>query len=98
LISGFALDSANATGYYITCPDKVQLVAYLYKDTERTVFVGFYENNEFRKEIYEYMDKGLKYIYTDSEHMCDYFLKGKSSICFCPNMKEGLKVSVEKFE
>lgn len=98
LIPGFTLDSANATGYYITCPDKVQMVAYLYKDTERTVFVGFYENNEDRKEIYEYMEKGLKYIYTASEHMCDYYLKEKSSIRFCPGMKEGLMVHVEKIE
>jgi hypothetical protein len=98
LIPGFTLDSANATGYYITCHDKVQMVAYLYKDTERTVYVGFYENNEDRKEIYEYMDKGLKYIYTASEHMCDYYSKEKSAIRFCPGMKEGLMVSVEKFE
>lgn len=98
LIPGFTLDSANATGYYITSPDKVQMVAYFYKDTERTVYVGFYENNDDRKEIYEYIEKNLKYIFTASEHMCDYYSKEKSSIRFCPGMKEGLMVHVEKIE
>lgn len=98
LTDGFTLDSANATGFYITCPDKIQIVAYLYKDTERTVAVGFYEKNEEQKEIYDFTANELKYTYIASEHMCDYYKKDNSSIRFCPNLNEGLMVYVEEFD
>ena len=97
LPDGFILDSVNATGYYITYTDKIQIIAYLYKDTERTVAVGFYENNESKKEIYDYTEKEMKYVFTASEHMCDYYKKGNSSIRFCPNMNKGLMAYIEKY-
>jgi hypothetical protein len=96
LTDGFIIDSINATGYYIEYADKIQIVAYLYKGTERTVAIGFYEKNDSKKEIYDYTEKEMKYVYTASEHMCDYFNKGNSSIRFCPNMNEGLMVYIEK--
>jgi hypothetical protein len=96
LTDGYGLDSANATGFYITCPDKIQIVAYLYLGTERTVAVGFYEKNDAKKEIYDFTVNELKYTYIASEHMCDYYTKEKSSILFCPDLDNGLMVYIEK--
>ena len=98
LTDGFKLDSANTTGYYITCPDKIQIIAYLYLGTERTVAVGFYEKNEAKKDIYDFTANELKYTYIASEHMCDYYKKEESSIRFCPNMNKGLMVYIEIFK
>jgi hypothetical protein len=98
LPDGFILDSINTTGYYLRYMDNIQIVAYLYKDTERIVAIGFYEKNDAKKDIYEYTEKEMKYVYTASEHMCDYYNKGNSSIRFCPNMKEGLMVYIEKIK
>lgn len=98
LPEGFILDSINATGYYITYTDKIQIIAWLYKDTERTVGVSFYENNDAKKEIYEYTEKELNYTFIASEHMCDYYNKGNSSIRFCPGMNEGLMVYIENIK
>lgn len=98
LTDGFTLDSANATGFYVICPDKIQIIAYLYLGTERTVAVGFYEKNEAQKDIYDYTANELKYTYIASEHMCDYYKKDNSSIRFCPNMNEGLMVYIEIFK
>jgi hypothetical protein len=96
LPEGFKLDSTNAVGYYIKCPDNIQMVAALYKDTERTVALWFYEKDEAQKEIYEYVEKTLKFVYFGSEHMCDYYNNEVLSLQFCPNMNLGLMVYIER--
>jgi hypothetical protein len=95
LTEGFTLDSANAVGYYIKCPDNIQMVATLYKDTERTVALWFYEKNEAQKEIYDYAEKALKFVYFGSEHMCDYYNNEVLSLRFSPKMDLGLLVYIE---
>lgn len=98
LLEGFVLDSINTTGYFISYSDNIQLIAYLYKDTERIVAVGFYENNDNEKEIYYYVANEMKYLFSASQRMCDYFNNEKLSIHFCPNTNKGLMVYIQNFE
>ena len=96
LPEGFKLDSTNTSGYYIHCPDRIQMVATWYKGTQRTVGLWFYEKDEAKKEIYEFVEKTLKFVYFGSEHMCDYYYNDALSLRFCPNMDLGLMVYIER--
>ncbi|MEI8203476.1 MAG: hypothetical protein WCH34_10720 [Bacteroidota bacterium] len=98
LTADFTIDSTNEMCYYIKYLSKTQLVVYLYKDSERTVAVEFYEQNKNKLEIYGYTAKALNYEWIASEHMCDYYKNEQQSIRFCPGMTKGLSVYVEKFE
>jgi len=95
LLVGFKLDSTNTVGYYINCPDNIQMVAALYKGTQRTVALWFYEKDDAKKEIYEFVEKELNFVYFGSEHLCDYYHNDKFSLRFSPKMDLGLLVYIQ---
>ena len=96
LTEGITVDSVTATGYYLKYTDKSSMVAYLYKDTERTVYLSFYEKSDNKKLIYDHVKNDMKFIFVASEHMRDYFNNGKISLQISPGMKEGMLVHIEK--
>jgi len=98
LPSGYKIESLKEFQYVLKDSSGVILTAYLHIKTLKIVYVEFYEKQEYKKELYDYLTKNKNFEYVASEHMCDFMNNKKISFTICPGMEEGMMINISKYD
>lgn len=93
----FKLDSITAFNYYIKDKFNQKIVVYLHIESLKIVYVELFENQHNYNDIKDYLINKKNYIWSASEHNCDYLNNKILSMTLCPRMKEGVMIHVSLY-
>ena len=98
LPAGYKIEALKEFQYVLKDSSGIILTAYLHIKTLKIVYVEFYEKQEYKKELYDYLTKNKNFEYVASEHMCDFMNNKKISFTICPGMEEGMMINISKYD
>lgn len=94
----FGIDSLQEFKYFLKDSMGIPVIVYLHIKTLKIVYIEFYENQLFQKDMYDYIIQKKSFDWIGSEHNCDYFNNKKTAIVICPGMEKGMMIHISKYD